>query len=348
MAEEELPRIQFKTPTFRPRNDIEASGEANSISNATQKPSTRRLSLLRQRRSKNGQPSSSQESVALQNVYLGSYSRTSTPTASITAPSPRASSFHLQLAPLLQAVDPDLETYGLEESRDGFFDASFYRPLHRDHNALIEKALETLPSSLHKNHPLSLGNFLPQPLRETKSFFRRVTTSRAGIKLLKSFLGFFVTYIICLIPASRDWLGRYNYIIVISAIVNHPGRPLGSQVDGALMTTLGTVAGLGWGSLALYVSTSTAAAQSGYGGILAAFLVIFAVFIGWLRCVLIRFYQAVIAAGFAIFYISLANTSQIVGWMKVFDYGIPWVLGQAVCLVVAFVIFPDAGSRAIS
>ena len=52
------------------------------------------------------------------------------------------------------------------------------------------------------------------------------------------------------------------------------------------MTILGTVAGLGWGSLALYVSTSTSAAQSGYGGILAAFLIIFAAAIGWLRCVL--------------------------------------------------------------
>ncbi|KAK3179079.1 hypothetical protein OEA41_001218 [Lepraria neglecta] len=331
-----------------PRDDIEAAGVSNSDKDGTQKPSTRKLSLLRQRNPKHGQLSSSQESVATQDVYLGSYSRSSTPTGLIAAPSPRASNFHLQLEPLLQAVDSDIETYGVEEARDGFFDASFLRPLERDYDELMQKALGTLPDSFHKNHPLSLGRFLPQQFREAKGFFRRITTSRAGIKLLKTFLGFSITYIICLIPASRNWLGRYNYIIVISAIINHPGRPIGSQVDGAFMTTLGTVAGLGWGSLALYVSTSTPAAQSGYGGILAAFLIIFAAVIGWLRCVLIRFYQAVLAAGFAIFYTCLANTSQNVGWIKVFDYGIPWVLGQAICLVVALIVFPDAGSRSIS
>ena len=56
--------------------------------------------------------------------------------------------------------------------------------------------------------------------------------------------------------------------MAISVIVNHPGRPIGSQIDGAFMTVLGTFAGLGWGALALYVSTSTGPARSGYGGIL--------------------------------------------------------------------------------
>ena len=114
------------------------------------------------------------------------------------------------------------------------------------------------------------------------------------------------------------------------------------------MTILGAVAGLGWGSLALYISTSTSTAQLGYGGVLAVFLVLFTAVIGWLRCVLIRFYQAILSAGFAIFYTCLANTSQDVGWVKVFDYGIPWALGQAVCLLVSVLVFPEAGSRAIS
>lgn len=209
----------------------------------------------------------------------------------------------------------------------------------------MRKASLTLPPSFKKHHPLSFRYFVPQQLREARTFFRQMTTSRAGIRLLKSFIGFFACYILCLVPASRDWLGRYNYIIVLSALVNHPGRTVGSQLDGAIMTILGTVAGLGWGSLALYVSTSSDIARSGYGGVLAIFLVLFTATIGWLRCVYIRFYQAVISAGFAITYTCLANTSETVSWRKVFDYGIPWVLGQAVCLVVALLIFPAAGSR---
>lgn len=357
MADERGPRILLKLPTHRSGDAVEAAEGLSSIDDGISKPRIRRLSLLRQRNKKNVQviEPKAPHFAAGHNVYLGSYAHPS-PRGSADdslprtppAPSPRASTSHLQLEHLLQAVDADLESYGVEESRDGFFDASFYRPLHRDHEDLVQRASLTLPESFRKNHSLSRHEFLPQQLRESKAFFRRITTSRAGIKLTKSFLGFFITYIICLIPASRDWLGRYNYMMVISAIINHPGRAVGSQIDGAILTILGAVAGLGWGSLALYVSTSTSTAQGGYGGILATFLVFFAALIGWLRCVFIRFYQAVLAAGIAIFYTCLADTSESVGWEKVFDYGIPWVLGQAVCFLVTILILPDAGSRLLT
>ena len=337
---------------FGPVDDIDALGASSSTQDDTDSVlSPQRLSVLRQRPLKKTNPSEPQQRSATQDVYLGSYSRRSTPRGSgdiRAAPSPRESTSHSQLEPLLDGMNSDLETYGAEELRDGFFDASFDRPPQINHDDLMYKALMTLPEGYQKSHPLSLRGFLPQQLREVRTFLRQVTTSRAGIKLMKTSLGFFITYVICLIPASRDWLGRYNYIMVISAIINHPGRPIGSQIDGAFMTILGAVAGLGWGSLALYVSTSTSTAQLGYGGVLAAFLILFTAVIGWLRCVLIRFYQAILSAGFAIFYTCLANTSQDVGWVKVFDYGIPWALGQAVCLLVSILVFPEAGSRAIS
>jgi hypothetical protein len=357
MAEQHCPKILFKTPTLRSGDAVEAAEGSNSVNGNILKSPTRRFSLLRQRTSRSLRVEEPRvpQSTAAPNVYLGSYARSSprgsadaSTTRTPPAPSPRASTSHLQLEHLLQAEDADLETYGVEELRDGFFDASFYRPLQRHHEYLMQRASLTLPESFNINHPLSPRKFLPQQLRESKAFFRRITTSRAGIRLLKSFLGVFITYTICLIPAARDWLGKYNYIMVISAIINHPGRAVGSQLDGAFLTILGAVAGLGWGSLALYVSTSTSAAQSGYGGVLATFLVTFATIIGWLRCVFIRFYQAVLASGIAIFYTGLADTSQSVGWKKVFDYGIPWVLGQVVCFLVAVLVFPSAGSRCLT
>lgn len=356
------PQIHFQTPTFKPVElDVEAPERSGPPKDSENKPLSRRYSILRKRNPKNLQLAEElglPRLAAAHDVIRGSFAHPpTTPRGSLDsrtprvspAPSPRASTSQLQLEHLLRAVDEDLDVYGLEESRDGFFDASFTRPLKRNHDDLMRKGTETLPDAFRKkNHPLSLQRFLPQQLREANAFFENISTSRAGLRLLKTFLGFFITYIICLIPASRDWLGRYNYIMVVSAIVNHPGRAVGSQLDGTILTILGTVAGLGWGSLALYVSTSTATAQSGYGGVLAAFLVIFAALIGWLRCVFIRLYQAVLCAGIAIVYTCLADTSQSVGWEKVFDYGIPWVLGQVVCLIIAVVIFPDLGSRSLA
>ena len=368
MAAESGPAIQFRTPTIEQETttnpDVHGSSIAEGSKNSQdgeKKASARKYSLLRKRNPKNShaaEVTNPQRLGAAHNIIRGSFTQTpTTPRRSLDnrvlgsspAPSPRASTSYPQLEPFVQELDVDTNGYGLEESRDGFFDASFVRPLKRDHEDLMRKAEETLPDAFRKkNQPLSVSGFLPQQLREAKVFFQRISTTRAGVRLLKTFLGFFITYIICLIPASRNWLGRYNYIMVVSAIVNHPGRAIGSQVDGAILTILGTVTGLAWGSLALYVSTSTATAQSGYGGILATFLAVFAVLIGWLRSVFIRLYQAVLCAGIAIVYTCLADTSQSVGWRKVFDYGIPFVLGHGVCLIIAVVVFPDAGSRSLA
>ena len=351
-------QINSNTHSSRYENDdIEAAAASSSRKDINSKEASQRPTVLKKRNTKHLRIADQNppKSRAGQHAYRGSFTYTS-PRASISpdtqrtvgVPSPRTSMSHLQLEHLLQAVDEDLDTYDIDEMRDGFFDASFYRPLKRHRDDLMQKASLTLPDSFkHKNHPLSVRLFFPQQLREFKAFFFRISSSRAGVRLLKSFLGFFITYVICLIPRSRNWLGRYNYIMAVSAIVNHPGRAIGSQIDGAVLTILGTVAGLGWGSLALYVSTSTFTARSGYGGLLATFLVIFATVIGWLRCICIRFYQAVLSAGFAIAYVCLADTSENVGWIKVFDYGIPWVLGQAICLIVSLVVFPDAGSRSL-
>ncbi|KAL8719718.1 MAG: hypothetical protein Q9225_003318 [Loekoesia sp. 1 TL-2023] len=249
---------------------------------------------------------------------------------------------------LIPEDDVGLNTYGIQELRDGFFDAVFHRPLPRDRQEMMSKALETLPLALQTHHPLSLKYFAPSQWSKLKDFVRDVTIKRSSIKLYKSLLGFLIAYIVCLVPASRHWLGPYNYVLPISALLNHPGRPIGSQVDGTILTIVGTAAGLGWGSLALYVSTSTSTAQRGYGGVLATFLVLFTVTVAWLRCTLMRLYQAVISAGIAVCYISLADTSEIVGWKKVFNYGIPWVLGQAICLVVSVAIMPDSGARSLT
>ena len=290
-------------------------------------------------------------------IYLGSYARNARSRSSFNvassntspasaAPSPRTSVSHIQIQRLLEGVNAAQETYGVEELREGFFDATFVKPHHGrsiDDDAWSQ-AEGDFPSSPLKRE----WQWILQQWRETSGVFVRVATTRAGVKLTKSFLGFFISYIICLIPEARNWLGRYSYVLAISAILHHPGRMVGSQIDGTVLVILGAAIGLGWGALALYASTSTDTAASGYGGVLAAFLVVFAAAIAYLRCSLIRFYQAVIAAGVAVFYTCLADTSRGVSWGKLSDFAIPFVLGQAICLVVCSVVLPDAGSRALA
>ena len=351
-AEESLPTIHFRTPTFQPEGAGRASADVKQeqifksydgghLQTADAQPPIRPLS-------EGSRPGSSSG----HDVYLGSYRKPrsvkaspsvpNTPRGSV-APSFRHSKSQEHLAHLLDQLDAEQETYGVEEQRDGFFDALFLSAKHTEDAELFSTHLDA-----KQYNPPFAPTVIRRNVDEVKYFLRRITTTRAGIKLIKTCLPFFVAYFICLIPAARDWLGKYNFIMPLSAMLNHSGRPVGAQVDGALLTITGTVAGLGWGALALYASTSTRVARSGYGGVLAAFLVVFTALISYLRCVLIRFYQFVICAGIAVAYTTLADTSETVGWRKVFDYGIPFVLGQAISLFVCLTVFPDAGSRALA
>ncbi|KAI0467529.1 hypothetical protein F4859DRAFT_493628 [Xylaria cf. heliscus] len=254
-------------------------------------------------------------------------------------------------APYLTSEEENFieKTHGIGEKRDGFFDAVFLPPEHVDRQTLANYAAETLPLAFRKKNPLSLTHFFPRQCHEAWSVIRRVVTTRSGIKLLKSFLGFFITYILCLIPAVRERFGRYSYIMVISAILNHPGRTLGAQVDGTVLTILGTATGLGWGAFGLWVSISTATARVSFGAILAVFLFVFIFVIACFRSYYIRTYQLVICAGIAISYTCLAEISGTeVSWIKLLDYGIPWLVGQAVALAVCIIVAPDAGSRPLA
>jgi hypothetical protein len=245
--------------------------------------------------------------------------------------------------------DEAFDTYDMMELRDNFFDAVFYPPEEVNFDDLMMHAELTLPYAFRKQDPLSPTNFFPKQWHEIKGVIRRVWTSRAGIKLGKSFLGFFIAYVLCLVPDVRAWLGQHSYIMVISTLLNHSGRSLGAQVEGTIFTIIGTATGLGWGAFGLWLSTVTASARIGFGGILATFLCLYIFVIACLRSYYIRTYQLVICAGISICYTCLADVSgDQVSWSKLLAYGVPWVLGQVIALVPCALVFPDAGARPLA
>jgi len=347
------PNILLTSPTFTKSRDGQQHGEK---SHSQSQPRKRRFS-------KHVQITEPESAVGSRNgssIYLGSYrnsprrsreslrgSASDSPQGK-ASPSPRSSVSHLQLQHLLVGVDIELEAYDVDELRDGFFDASFYRPVKRDPVIMARRASETLPLSLMPHERLPFLRSSQEQALLLIQTAKGILTSRSGIKLCKSFLGFFISYVLCLIPVTKAWLGKYSYIMVVSAIIDHPGRSIGSQIDGAVMTTLGTVVGLLWGTLATYVATWSSTGDSGYGGLLALFFVFFSAVLGWLRCFFLRLYQAILAAGIAICYACLADTFDGIGWIRFTQYIIPWVLGQAVALLVSLLVFPAAGTRSIA
>ncbi|KAF9770906.1 hypothetical protein IL306_011478 [Fusarium sp. DS 682] len=263
----------------------------------------------------------------------------------------RRSSSVMSIMQIDQIISDDrinIETYGVSEIRDGFFDALFLKPDSVDLEEVAERAKATLPKEFERSHPLSAKYFLPRQLHELKSVARKVATTRAGIKLLKSFLAFFVAYILCLIPQVQAWLGRLDYIMVVSTIINHPGRNFGSQVDGAVGTIIGTAAGLTWGIVGHLLSASINDVHREYAGILVPFSALFFASIAYIRSRFIRLYQTVLCAGIAVAFAILAGGTGPNPWHKFLEYAIPWLLGQAIALSVNCLVFPDAGNRLLA
>ncbi|KAM0331666.1 hypothetical protein ACHAQA_003345 [Verticillium albo-atrum] len=253
------------------------------------------------------------------------------------------------VAQLLEKDHLDTDTHGISEIRDGWFDAVYLKQRPLDYESLMRHAESTLPAAFAKDPPLSLHHFLPKQRRQLRSVFLKVMTTRSGVRLFKAFLAFFIAYCLCLVPQVREWLGRYNYIMVVSVIINHPARPMGPQLDGTILTILGTISGLGWGVIGLILSYSTVDARTGYGAILALFFSIFIACVAYIRAYWTRFYQFSISAGIAMCYSCLAEVNgEQVNYVKFWSYGIPWMLGQAISLVVNLAFLPDAGSRALA
>lgn len=239
------------------------------------------------------------------------------------------------------------EDYGITEVRDGFFDGAFLTQTAQ--NSQNARGRPTLPAEFDNHSPLTVKYFLPRQFHELRSLGRRVSTTWAGVQLLKSFVAIFAAYVLCLVPSIKSFLGDHHSILVVSVILNQPARPFGSQLDGVAMTIIGTAAGLAWGVIGLLLSTSTLAASAGYGGILAMFLALFVAAIAWIRAFSIRLYQAVICAGIAIVYTTLAETSSHeIKWEKLLHFFIPWSLGQALALFTNCTVFPDAGARPLA
>lgn len=268
--------------------------------------------------------------------------------------SPRASVSTLQLQHLLEKLEMDqYNTYGVEELREGFFDAPFYRTIKQDTRPRGESKPLLSEESTFGQPPLLSRGFWYAHVSDTWDSFRMVSTTPKGISLAKSFLAYFAAYVLCLVPHIRLWMGRYSYWIVLATLFNHPGRTFGAQIDGTASCVVGGALGLAVGSLTLELASFTHASEVGYGGVFTVFIVIFIGIASWIRCSLVRVYQAMISAGLAFLFICLVGVDSISRqgkWDKMilWEFGVPWVVGLGICLAVNTIIWPEAGGKAIA
>ncbi|EWC48396.1 hypothetical protein DRE_02165 [Drechslerella stenobrocha 248] len=282
-------------------------------------------------------------------VYRGSYgatpiSRSRLASGQVTprgGGSSAANSIPLdQFISRLQLEADDLEDYGVEELRDGFFDASFYKMPRKD--------LATARRQRKIRSPFSLRTFFRLQKEGIYRFYGGIRYTRRKYALMRAVTGYMIAYILCLIPAVQRWLGPYQFIMVISTIFNHAGRSIGSQIEGTIASLLGTGLGLGVGLLALWISTVTPTARDNYGAFLAVCLLVVLPVLAWGRARFARVFQLSSSTGFSLFFLICERVGRTPHYHKAWEFGVPWAIGVAITQFVSVVVFPNPGNAQIA
>ncbi|CCH41840.1 putative membrane protein [Wickerhamomyces ciferrii] len=256
-------------------------------------------------------------------------------------PNPRTSMSQLKLYQLTDTgKSKEIERFDLEELRNGYFDPLYVKP---------ENVISSSPdhNTDHTNKEGKKSSFKDSIITHLKKSFNEYKQHK--IVLFKFFLAYFISIILCLIDKPGDWFGIYRVFLPISTLINHPVHSIGAQIEITALSIAGLALGLGWSSLALYISTATQPTRNRQGGIIAGSLFIGIFFMGWFKAYFIRFYYMFLASGFVLVFLSanLDLSTSTINWKDTWNIGIPYLFGLLVSLFVSLVVFPDVGHTKI-
>ena len=150
---------------------------------------------------------------------------------------------------------------------------------------------------------------------------------------------------ICLIPGSKTTIGRAAYLGAIATVFGHPGRRFGQMTEALILALSGTLVGLSWSTLGLYLSSLLIRenAQAAYA-IRALFLILAVLLHGFLRSRTPRLFVFVLLL-IICSVVSLTSTATTVTKLGVTQILYPILLAIGVIILVNISIFPEFSSR---
>ena len=177
-----------------------------------------------------------------------------------------------------------------------------------------------------------------------------VCTTVLGMYVIPSCYGFKVlrrriTVSICLIPASNSAIGKAAYLGAIATVFGHPGRRFGQMAEALILAVSGTILGVSWSTLGLYLSSlvidrNPPAAYS----IRAIFLLIVTLLHGYLRSRTPRLFVFVLLL-IITSVVSLTSTATAVTTVGATQILYPILIATGVIIFVNISIFPEFSSR---
>lgn len=220
----------------------------------------------------------------------------------------------------------NLESFGLEELRNGFFD-----PVYTGY----ERLQPTDPTDVDHFDETRKPLFPHIDPKGTRKYWKHI---------VKYWIAIFVANILCLIRPAGNWFGgEYRYFLPLAVLIHHPSRTVGVQLELSLQSILGAAIGMGYSSLIWFVSTATKPAATNAGGILFLGLFLAAIFTHWLRTTYQRLFYFSTSFGIAALFFcgsSLVFNKSDLDWKLYWDFGISYLFGILLALLVCCTVFP--------
>lgn len=169
-------------------------------------------------------------------------------------------------------------------------------------------------------------------------------TNNLWQRMLKNTLATTICIILAIIPQVVAVYGKAAYLAPITTVFGHPGRRFGMMAEALILALSGTMLGVAWSMLALYLSSliydSNPQAAFTIRGI---FLAISLLFHGVLRSHTPRLFLMVLLL-VIVCVVSMTSTATAVTTLSVTQLVYPIVTAIAVLLAVNTLVFPEFSS----
>lgn len=164
-------------------------------------------------------------------------------------------------------------------------------------------------------------------------------------RILKNVIATTLLVSICLIPGSRTSIGKASYLGAITTVFGHPGRRFGQMAEALILVLSGTLLGVAWSTLGIYLGSVVIKDNPSAGyAIRAIFLAVVVLIHGYLRSKTPRLFILVLLL-VIVSVVSLTSTAKVVTPLSATNILYPILIAAGCIMLVNICIFPEFSSR---
>lgn len=180
--------------------------------------------------------------------------------------------------------------------------------------------------------------------RRTQAIWSNLLQNHLWQRMLKNTLATTISVIIALVPAVVRVYGPAAYLAPIVSVFGHPGRRFGMMAEALVLTLSGTLVGVGWSVLGIYLSSLVYASNvpAAYT-IKGVFLALSLLLHGFLRSHSPRLFNFVLLL-VIVTVVSLVGTATAVSSARATVILYPVLTAVAILLLVNLLVFPEFSS----